>query len=793
MDCENQQNYEPSQRNFKSGLAGKISRLVIVFLIAGIVVSGITSYLMVRNILSNPKITDFSQMLSTLGLMIGVVSLVIIGIGVPIALAFGKIMVKPVVKLNQVFYRMALGENDFDVHQLKKFKEMPEDELEQLMASFIAVVENGKQLAEAAESLAKGNLQVGIRPRSENDRMAYALIHITEQLNLLHSEMEKIGIEVVQNGNFNYQGDPTLLSGSFQDFIVDNNQKMNGLIQPLRVASQYINQIGDGKIPKKITEPYNGDFNVLKDSINACIDGLGALSEGNAVLAHISINDFSQKSEGQAAGIFGKISQSINQVVDQFRNIILVTNHIAQGNLSDLKGLKELGRQSENDTLIPAQIEMIETILLLIQETQLMTQNAVKGDLSFRGDATLFKGEYAKVIDGFNQTLDAVIAPIAEASKALTELSKGNLQVEIVGDYSGDHAEIKNALEKTVKFLKRYVDEITHTLKEIQQGNLNQEITSFYQGDFFEIKIALNDITTNLSTTMSDINVAAQQVEVGAQQISSGGQALSQGATEQASAIQELTASIEEVAQETKKNAIDAKQADTITARVQDNVEIGNDQMKKMIAAMREINASSQNISKIIKVIDDIAFQTNILALNAAVEAARAGQHGKGFAVVAEEVRTLAARSAEAAKETTSLIEGSIEKVSVGTTIADETAISLNTILLEIEKVTGIMKQIAQASNEQASEIAQITQGIEQVSQVVQTNSATAQESAASSEELTGQAEMLKQMVSYFGLKSQEKIGLGFVGKKKGGSHNNPLQKKETPQIILDHTEMDKY
>lgn len=397
--------------------------------------------------------------------------------------------------------------------------------------------------------------------------------------------------------------------------------------------------------------------------------------------------------------------------------------------------------------------QCVESINALVADTGMLAQAGIDGKLNIRADANKHLGDFARIVNGVNATLDAVVAPVQEASNTLKELAQGNLNTGMVGNYQGDYTQIKDDMNQTVAFLKRYVSEITHTLEEIGQGNLDQHITDDYLGDFQAIKTALNEITTTLSDTMSDINVAASQVESGSQQISDGGQALSQGTTEQASAIQELNASVEEVAGETKKNAIKANEANELTMRVRSNAEVGNGQMSKMVAAMVDINDSSKSISKIIKVIDDIAFQTNILALNAAVEAARAGQHGKGFAVVAEEVRTLAARSAEAAKETTGLIEGSIDKVEVGTKIADETEESLKEILKEIQKVTDLVASIARASNDQASEIAQISQGIEQVSTVVQTNSATAEESAAASEELSGQAEILKQMVNAFKLK----------------------------------------
>jgi methyl-accepting chemotaxis protein len=325
----------------------------------------------------------------------------------------------------------------------------------------------------------------------------------------------------------------------------------------------------------------------------------------------------------------------------------------------------------------------------------------------------------------------------------------------MTGDYKGDNAVIKVALNNTIDSLRRYIGDITTILSEIATGNLNTGITADYQGDFMEIKNSINNIVESLNAVIGDISTSAEQVASGTQQVSSGAQALSQGATEQASAIEQLTASLVEIAGQTKKNAVNANQASELAVAARDEAAEGNARMNGLQQAMKEINEASSNISKIIKVIDDIAFQTNLLALNAAVEAARAGQHGKGFAVVAEEVRTLAARSAQAAKETTDLIESSIQKVQAGTRIANATADALGKIVGEVAGAADLVESIAIASNAQASAVSQISQGIVQVSQVVQNNAATSEESAAASEELSSQAEQLRETVSVFRLKNQ--------------------------------------
>ncbi len=300
------------------------------------------------------------------------------------------------------------------------------------------------------------------------------------------------------------------------------------------------------------------------------------------------------------------------------------------------------------------------------------------------------------------------------------------------------------------KPLRRMVE----AAEEIADGNLNVMIKIDGQDEVGELGLAFEKMTGHINEIMTNIDSAAEQVAAGSKQIADSSIGLSQGATEQASSIEQLTASIEEISSQTRINADNANEANELAEITKENAELGNNEMKLMLQSMEEINESSANISKIIKVIDEIAFQTNILALNAAVEAARARQHGKGFAVVAEEVRNLAARSADAAKETTRMIEGSIKKVDDGRKIASKTADALDEIVGNVAKVSDIVGNIASASNEQAIGISQINQGIMQVSEVVQVNSATSEESASASEELSSQAELLREQAAWFQLKN---------------------------------------
>lgn len=449
---------------------------------------------------------------------------------------------------------------------------------------------------------------------------------------------------------------------------------------------------------------------------------------------------------------------------------IMMTRSITKPILASAKQLAKMGNGDQLDSMdvdmfsgefrqMVANMNDVRTALYrMLDDTGKLTEAAVKGELSARADAKQHQGGYRQIVEGVNNLLEAVVEPVNEARGVLEEMAKGNLSVAMNGDYQGDHAVIKNALNSTINAINAYIVEISDVLGEMSNGNLDVGITSEYKGDFVKLKDSINNIILSLNNVLSEINVSAEQVSAGTSQVSDGSQAISQGAAEQAASIEELTATVTQIAEQTKQNAMSANEANGMSTEAKDSAVQGNVQMKELQQAMEDINTSSASISKIIKVIDDIAFQTNILALNAAVEAARAGIHGKGFAVVAEEVRNLAARSAGAAKETTELIEGSIKKTEAGTRIADKTAAALEYIVESVEKAVKLVGEIASASNQQATAIREVNNGIEQMSQVVQTNSATAQEAAAAAEELSSQAVMLKGMVGRFELKATDEV-----------------------------------
>lgn len=350
----------------------------------------------------------------------------------------------------------------------------------------------------------------------------------------------------------------------------------------------------------------------------------------------------------------------------------------------------------------------------------------------------------------------AISAPLRQTVSMIKELEKGHIKVRLNLNRRDEIGEMANTLDRFVDSIQM---EMVRPLQQLADGDLTFKATPHDSQD--EIRNAIQKVGEDLNNLIGQVQSAGEQIDSASGQVSDSSQSLSQGATETASSLEEISSSMNEMTSQTSQSAENASQVNLLASEARNAADKGNQQMGKMITAMSEITDAGQSISKIIKVIDEIAFQTNLLALNAAVEAARAGQHGKGFAVVAEEVRNLAARSAKAASETAELIENSTEKTKNGGQIAEQTSNALAEIVEVIGKVTDLVSEIATASNEQAQGISQINLGLGQIDQTVQQNTATAEESAAAAEELSSQAANLKHMLGRFkleGASSQESV-----------------------------------
>ncbi len=381
-----------------------------------------------------------------------------------------------------------------------------------------------------------------------------------------------------------------------------------------------------------------------------------------------------------------------------------------------------------------------------------------------------------------------IVNPIKQIEKAAKEMSEGSLHVSL--DYqSGDElGSLSDSMRSTISNIGTIIDDITYLTGEMAEGRfrLNSRCPEKYVLDYATIRSSLRKLRDNLSDSLYRISESADLVANGSEQVSSGAQTLSQGATEQASSIEELAATINDISNQINNNAQSAKEARLSSGETAANVTKSNEKMDEMYMAMLEISTKSNEIGKIIKTIEDIAFQTNILALNAAVEAARAGEAGKGFAVVADEVRNLASKSGEAAKNTTLLIGESIRAVENGARITAETAEAMQAVVDGSKRITTIIESITAASDLQAASVNEVSLGIDQISSVVQTNSATAEESAAASEELSGQAQIMKGLLSRFSLYSADE------GKKtcKSPAPYSASQ-SETPALNIDPSYFD--
>ena len=451
-------------------------------------------------------------------------------------------------------------------------------------------------------------------------------------------------------------------------------------------------------------------------------------------------------------------SDLLNKFANEAQKALALQEELIQLTYTDM----ERAREVLLDEYRPLIGEAVNTLILISQaaednaemdyeSTIEMQQQLVVLQLSLAGAALIMT-----IVLSLYLTR-SITRPIRELEAAAHKIVKGEFDINVTYESRDEMGSLAGSFKIMTTILASVVSDASRLLKEMADGNFDvrTHAEEAYVGGFRGLLLSIRKLNRDLSSTLGQINHSADMVASGSGQVSNGAQALAQGATQQAASVQELAATITNISHQVKSTAENANEAKEQSNTAGDKVEECNTQMQDMMTAMEEITRTSNEIGKIIKTIEDIAFQTNILALNAAVEASRAGVAGKGFAVVADEVRSLAGKSSEASKNTAELIESSIKAVERGTQIADSTAHSLLQVVDQVRNVSTKVDMIADAAEEQSGAIQQVTLGVDQISSVVQTNSATSEQSAAASQELSDQAEKLKSLVAKFILRAE--------------------------------------
>ncbi|MDI9569892.1 MAG: methyl-accepting chemotaxis protein [Pseudomonadota bacterium] len=664
----------------------------------------------------------------------------VIGLLAAIILGFisTRSIVRPVQELVAATDKLATGDVSVTIGIEQK------DEIGQLADSFKKMVDNIRVNALAAEKIAAGDLSVKVNVLSERDILGKGLNQAIDAVKALVSDAGMLSKAAVE-GKLATRADASKHQGDYRKIVQGVNDTLDAVIGPLNVAAEYVDKISKGEIPSKITDNYNGDFNVIKNNLNNCIDGLGGLVECDQVMNRLKVNDHTKKVEGNYVGIFASMAAATNEIRERLLIVTRQINEIAVGGTQGLADLKKIGKRSEEDRLLPALIGCMETIERLINDTGLLAKAAVEGKLATRADATKHQGEYRKIVQGVNDTLDAIVGPLNVAAEYVDRISAGDIPPKITDSYNGDFNEIKNNLNTLIEAMNN----ITGLAKEIARGNLTVDAKERSGQD--ELMRAIHDMIVNLRKIVVEITGSVHTVASSATELS----AISSQTVKNVATLTGKTSTVAAGAEESSANTISVaasmEQASTNLTSVASATEemsatIGEiasnsekaraisqnagEQAASVSTLMQQLGVAAQEIGQVTETITDISSQTNLLALNATIEAARAGAAGKGFAVVANEIKELARQTAAATEDIKAKIGG--VQTSAGNAIADIEKIT--TVVAEVGQiVTGIAAAIeeqATVTKNVAHNIAQASAGVQEANERVNQTAAVSRTAA---------------------------------------------------------------
>ncbi|HEX5363346.1 MAG TPA: methyl-accepting chemotaxis protein, partial [Gallionella sp.] len=543
--------------------------------------------------------------------------------------------------------------------------------------------------------IAAGDLSANIQvdSKDETGQLLVAMKNMNDTLKGLMTDTDVL-VKAAAVGDLNTRADASKYQGDFRKLVQGVNDTVTNIAEPMKVTSDYIDQIARGVIPAQITTAYQGEYLVIRNNLNGMIKMMGdLLSETDILIQGAAAGELDRRANAaQFQGGWNQLVVGVNQIVDAvdiaFKDTVRVAEALAKGDLSqkvtrEYRGTFNVVKQSVNGTA--------DALTLIVGEIRDIVASANKGDFNSK------------------MNLDGKLGFAKELSELLNQLS--------------DTVDI--AFKDTI-----------HVAGALERGDLTQVVTRDYQGAFDQVKQSLNNTVGKLSQVIGEVNAAATNIASASEEVSSTAQSMSQATNEQAASVEETSASVEQMGASINQNTENARVTDGMAGQASKQANEGGVAVKETVSAMKQIAGK-------IGIIDDIAYQTNLLALNAAIEAARAGEHGKGFAVVAAEVRKLAERSQVAAQEIGELASGSVSK-------AEDAGRLLDQIVPAINKTSELVQEITAASEEQSSGATQINTAMNQLNQITQQNASSTEELAATAEEMSSQAEQLQQLMSFF-------------------------------------------